>query len=153
MLPLAALLAALQVAEPVAPPPPPPAAPVVQAVRVSSGRLPPVVDGRLDDTIWVGASGAAITDLLQRDPDEGAPASERSEVRLVYDGDALYVSARLFDAEPQRIVRRLARRDASTHSDEFRLLLDSYHDHRTAFEFIVNPEGVKSDVVIGEDGE
>src|SRR5437899_11318249 len=136
MLPLAALLAALQAAEPVALPPPP-AAPVVQAVRVSSGRLPPVVDGRLDDTIWVGASGAAITDLLQRDPDEGAPASERSEVRLVYDGDALYVSARLFDAEPQPIVRRLASRARSTHSDELRLLLDSYHDHRTAFAFLL----------------
>ncbi len=150
MMPMAALLAALQAVDPIAPPA---ATPVVQAVRVSSGRVSVIVDGRLDDAIWEGTSGAAITDLLQREPDEGAPASERSEVRLVYDGDALYVSARMFDAEPQRIVRRLARRDASTHSDEFRLFVDSYHDHRTAFEFIVNPEGVKSDVVIGEDGE
>ncbi len=149
-MPMAALLAALQAVDPIAPPA---ATPVVQAVRVSSGRVPVIVDGRLDDAIWEGTSGAAITDLLQREPDEGAPASERSEVRLVYDGDALYVSARMFDAEPQRIVRRLARRDASTHSDEFRLFVDSYHDHRTAFEFIVNPEGVKSDVLIGEDGE
>src|SRR5204863_65538 len=67
-------------------------------------------------------------------------------------GEPFDVGARLFDAEPGKIVRRLARRDASSHSDEFRVLLDSYHDYRTAFEFTVNAAGVHTDVLYGGDG-
>src|SRR5213083_790641 len=122
-------------------------APTVTAVRVDRA---PVVDGRLDDPDW--ALAPPITDLVQTDPDEGRPVSEPTEVRVLYDGTAVYVGARLFDSAPARIVRHLARRDASTHSDEFRVFLDSYHDRRTAFEFIVNAVGVKKDVLIGDDG-
>ena len=114
--------------------------PTVTAVRVDRA---PVVDGRLDDPEWRLAP--AVTDFRQTDPDEGAPVSEATAVRVLYDGTAVYVGARLFDSAPARIVRRLARRDASTHSDEFRVFLDSYHDRRTAFEFIVNAAGVKKD--------
>src|SRR5216117_3107416 len=121
--------------------------PTVTAVRVDRA---PVVDGRLDDPEWNLAP--AVTDFRQTDPDEGAPVSEATAVRVLYDGTAVYVGARLFDSAPARIVRRLARRDASTHSDEFRVFLDSYHDRRTAFEFIVNAAGVKRDVLIGDDG-
>ncbi len=123
-------------------------APTVTVVRVDR---PPSVDGRLDDPAWTLAS--PFPGLTQTDPDEGAPASERTDAWILYDADAVYVGARLFDAAPERIVSRLARRDASTQSDEFRLLLDSYHDHRTAFQFIVNPAGVKKDILIGNDGE
>ena len=126
----------------------PPVAPAVTAVRLVRA---PAVDGRLDDPDW--ALATPVTAFLQIDPDEGAAASESTEVRVLYDADAVYVGARLFDSKPRRIVSRLARRDASTHSDEFRLFLDSYHDHRTAFEFIVNPAGVKKDVLLGGDGE
>jgi hypothetical protein len=126
----------------------PPGAPAVTAVRLVRA---PAVDGRLDDPDW--ALATPVTALLQIDPDEGTAASESTEVRVLYDADAIYVGARLFDSESRRIVSRLARRDASTHSDEFRLFLDSYHDHRTAFEFIVNPAGVKKDVLLGGDGE
>ena len=121
----------------------------VTAVRVEPAARPSL-DGRLDEPAW--ARAAPITRLIQRDPDEGTPSSEAVDVRFLYDADALFVAARLYDSEPRRIVSRLARRDASTHSDEFRLFLDSHHDHRTAFEFIVNPAGVKSDVLIGGDG-
>jgi len=102
-------------------------APTVTAVRVDRA---PVVDGRLDDPDW--ALAPPITDLVQTDPDEGRPVSEPTEVRVLYDATAVYVGARLFDTAPARIVRRLARRDASTHSDEFRVFLDSYYDRRTA---------------------
>src|SRR5437773_615809 len=122
--------------------------PTITAVRVDRA---PVVDGRLDDPVWNLAP--AVTDFRQTDPDEGAPVSEATAVRVLYDGTAVYVGARLFDSAPARIVRRLARRDASTHSDEFRVFLDSYHDRRTAFEFIVNAAGVKKDVLIGDDGD
>src|SRR5213595_2579892 len=122
--------------------------PTITAVRVDRA---PVVDGRLDDPVWNLAP--AVTDFRQTDPDEGAPVSEATAVHVLYDGTAVYVGARLFDSTPARIVRRLARRDASTHSDEFRVFLDSYHDRRTAFEFIVNAAGVKKDVLIGDDGD
>jgi hypothetical protein len=92
--------------------------PTVRAVRVDRA---PSVDGRLDDAAWRLAQ--PITALTQTDPEEGAPASERTDVRIIYDGDAVYVGARLFESNRQRITSRLARRDASSHSDEFRLLL------------------------------
>ena len=132
------------------------------ALRHVDGRVPPTVtavavdrplslDGRLDEPAW--ALARPITGLIQSDPSEGAAASESTEVRVLYGADALYVGARLFDSAPDRIVSRLGRRDAKTQSDEFRLLLDSYHDHQTAFEFIVNPAGVKKDVLLGGDGK
>ena len=121
----------------------------VTAVRVAPGSRP-VLDGRLDDAAW--ALATPIGGLMQRDPQEGAPATEQVDVRMLYDAEALYIGARLFDSAPQAIIRRLGRRDANTHSDEFRVLLDSYHDRRTAFEFIVNAAGVKRDVLLGDDG-
>ena len=121
----------------------------VTAARVAPASRP-ALDGRLDDPAWTLAT--PIGGLMQRDPQEGAPATERVEVRMLYDAEALFIGARLFDSSPQGIIRRLGRRDANTHSDEFRVLLDSYHDRRTAFEFIVNAAGVKRDVLLGDDG-
>ena len=122
---------------------------VVTAVRVTVAARP-VIDGRIDEASW--ATATPITGLFQRDPEEGAPATERVEVRFLYDADALYVGARLFDSAPRDIIARLGRRDVNTHSDEFRVLLDSYHDRRTAFAFIVNASGVKRDALLGDDG-
>ena len=121
--------------------------PSIVAVRVAR---PPVLDGRLDDAAWQAAT--PLTDLRQSDPQEGKPVSESTEVRVVYDRDALYIGARLFDREPARIARQLGRRDAFTQSDDFRVLIDSYHDHRSAFRFDVTPLGVKHDLVFGDDG-
>src|SRR2546422_107518 len=122
--------------------------PMVTAVRVQRA---PVLDGKLDDPAWRLAT-APITDFRQIDPDEGKPASESTAVLVVYDDHAIYVGARLFDSEPRRIAKRLVRRDADSQSDEFRVLFDSYHDHRTAYRFVVNPAGVKSDLFWGDDG-
>lgn len=120
--------------------------PVATAVRVAR---PPALDGRLDDPAW--ASATPLTEFTQLDPDEGQPVSERTEVRLVYTADALYIGARLYDREPARIEKRLGRRDSFVPSDEFAVILDSYHDHRTSFHFHVNPAGVKRDWVAGDD--
>src|SRR5260370_15666146 len=122
--------------------------PVATAVRVDRA---PVIDGHLDDPGWLLAM--PVTHFLQTDPEEGKSVSESTEVRILYDANALYVGARLFDREPGRIMRRLGRRDAQPPSDDFRVLLDSYHDHRTAFRFTVNAAGVKGDVLFGADGE
>jgi uncharacterized protein DUF5916 len=124
-------------------------APTVTTVRV--GLAPISLDGRLNEPDWMLVQ--PVTDLRQVDPDEGAVVSESTEVRILYDADAVYVGARLFDREPGKIIRRLARRDASTHSDEFTVYIDSYHDHRTAVRFSVNPAGVKGDQLEGADGE
>jgi len=121
----------------------------VTVVRVAAGARP-VLDGRLNEPAW--ASATPITQLIQRDPNEGAPSTEATEVRVLYDADALYIGARLFDSAPRAIITRLGRRDVNTHSDELRVLLDSYHDRRTAFEFIVNAAGVKRDALLGDDG-
>ena len=122
--------------------------PVVTAVRIDR---PPTIDGRLDDPVW--ALAPPVTQFLQTDPEEGKPVSEATEVRVLYDAEAIYVGARLFDREPRRIIRRLGRRDAQPPSDDFRVLFDSYHDHRTAFRFTLNPAGVKGDVLFGGDGD
>ena len=112
--------------------------PVTRAVRTSS---PIRLDGRLDDAAWASAPVTPI--FTQIDPLEGQPASQRTEVRVLYDDDALYVGVRLYDTGP--ITARLGRRDMPLgDSDWFGVMIDSYHDHRTAFGFDVNPAGVRA---------
>lgn len=124
------------------------AVPTVSAVRVERA---PVVDGRLDDPAW--RSARIVTGLVQSDPDEGRAVSESTEVRIVYDAGAIYIGARLFDRRPDAIVRLLGRRDAATPTDEFQLMLDTYHDRRTSFLFAVSSAGVQRDAVAGDDGD
>jgi len=119
----------------------------MEAVRAAPGTIR--VDGRLDEAAWAAAQPA--TGFRQQSPHDGDPATERTEVRILYDDDAVYVGARMFDSEPSRIVARLGRRDAGTQSDLFEVDFDSYHDHRTSFQFYVNPLGVKQDRVASND--
>ncbi len=107
------------------------------------------IDGVLDEAVWQDAPAAS--DFRQRDPEEGRPASETTELRVVYDDDALYVGFRLFDREAARIVRRLSRRDEGADADEVRLYLDPHLDHRTGVEFRVTAAGVQCDSVIFND--
>ena len=122
------------------------AAPRARAVRTSE---PISLDGRLDESIWSAAP--PIRDFTQLDPEEGAPASQPTEVRIAYDDESLYVGALLHDSGA--IITRLARRDASlAESDVFVVVLDSYHDHRTAYRFATNPSGMKQDELISSGG-
>jgi hypothetical protein len=113
-------------------------APAAQAMRTSE---PIRVDGILDEEAWGRAT--PVTEFTQMVPDEGRPASERTEVRILFDSDALYVGARMYDS--QRPTTRLGRRDAGLPTDWLTVIFDSYHDHRTAFGFEVNPSGVRRD--------
>ena len=122
------------------------AVPVVQATRATS---PIVVDGRLDDEIWVRA--LAATEFIQREPDEGKPATEATELRVAYDEHALYVGVRLRDREPRRIARQLARRDQDAEADSFMVLFDPHHDHLTGAYFAVSAAGVQQDSTIFND--
>ena len=117
-------------------------APTVAAVPISTA---PVIDGRLDDDAWLGAP--VISAFTQRDPDEGSPGTERTDVRVVYDDVAMYVGARLYDRQPA--TTRLGRRDMDlSSSDWFRVSFDSYFDRRTAYRFDVNPSGVRRDAIL-----
>ncbi len=120
--------------------------PTVIAVRI---QRPPSLDGRLDDDAWRAAAPAR--GFRQIDPTEGAAATESTLVYLVYDDAAIYVGLRLFDDEPGRVLPRLGRRDDDLQSDIVYVDFDSYHDHRTAFEFGVNPAGVKTDDITSND--
>ncbi len=124
--------------------------PLARATRAIGARGSIRVDGKLDDAIWAQAS--PVTEFTQSVPHEGDPATERTEVRIAYDEGAVYIGARMLDSQPGGIRGQLARRDADTESDRFEVALDSYHDHNTAFVFSVNPSGVKTDRVAGNDG-
>jgi hypothetical protein len=143
-------------------PPPSPAAVALDTGRLrhANGRVPPVatarrvataphVDGRLDDAVW--AEAEPVTALVQNEPQEGQPVSEATEVRIVYDDDAIYVGARMYDREPHLVRAELSRRDNSSAADFIRVAFDSYLDHRSAFSFEVNPSGVRSDVRTAND--
>jgi hypothetical protein len=120
--------------------------PVLQAVRATEAI---VIDGRLDEEIWTRAPAA--TGFTQRDPDEGQPATEPTELRVAYDDYALYVGARLHDGEPGRISRQLSRRDRHVEADRFAVFLDAHHDHVTGAVFEVSAAGVQSDKIIFND--
>ncbi len=124
--------------------------PVPMSVRATRAALPPVIDGRDDDAVW--AQAPVIDQFLEARPTEGAPPRLRTEARVAYDAHNLYVFVRSFDPHPDSIVSLLSRRDDQTASDHITLLIDSYHDRRTGFEFSVNPAGVKSDYAIYNDG-
>jgi hypothetical protein len=120
--------------------------PTLRAVRVTSA---PVIDGRLSDEAWAHAPVA--DHFRQRDPDEGQPATERTEIRVLYDDDALYVGARLYDTEPARISRRLTARDEHPDADSVTIFLDPRHDHRTGVTFTVTAAGSQYDSVLSND--
>jgi hypothetical protein len=114
------------------------------SVRAVERTEPIVLDGRLDESIW--RTAPAATDFVQYDPHEGQPATQRTEVRFVHDGEALWIGARMFDTEGAAgVVTRLARRDQDTESDYLQLVLDTYHDHTGRTVLTVNPSGVKAD--------
>jgi hypothetical protein len=101
------------------------------------------LDGDFGEAVWARAT--PITEFVQRDPKEGAPPSFKTEARVAYDRSYLYVAVRALDADPGRIVGIRTRRDSQSPSDWIRVVIDSYHDRRTAYEFAVNPAGVKQD--------
>jgi hypothetical protein len=104
------------------------------------------LDGRLDDAAWAHAEVA--TGFVQQRPTPGEAATQRTEARILFARDAVYIGMRMWDSAPDSIATQLARRDATgLHSDWAHVLIDSYHDRRTAFRFSVNPSGVKRDVM------
>ncbi len=110
---------------------------------------PPKIDGYLDDSCWTVAR--PVNDFVQQWPIEGAPPSEETEVRIVYDDRSIYFCFICYDNEPDKIEAVLSPRDGLHSSDEVQILIDSFFDRRTAFRFGVNALNVKEDLLYTED--
>jgi len=117
---------------------------IAQAVRVDR---PPRLDGTLDDSLWQQA--ASITDFRQREPHEGQPASERTEVRVLYSRSDVYFGIVCHDSVPDGIAATQLRRDVTQELDDyFEIVIDSRHDRRNAYVFQINPLGTQRDALI-----
>ena len=121
-------------------------APTVRATRVTGSIS---VDGKLDEPAW--ATATPVSDFIQRDPKEGTPASEKTEVRVLIGDDALYIGARMTD-KPANIRPRLSRRDEPVEGDVFAVSFDSRHDHNSAYYFRVTAGGAVRDAAVGSQG-
>ncbi|MBI2537177.1 MAG: carbohydrate binding family 9 domain-containing protein, partial [Gemmatimonadetes bacterium] len=112
---------------------------------------PPVIDGKDLDQVWRDAQ--RITEFREFQPHEDGEPRFGTEARVAYDPHNFYVFVRMFEPHPDSILRLMARRDVRTASDQLKIMIDSYRDRRTGYEFAVNPAGVKRDYAIYNDGE
>lgn len=125
------------------------AAQSLEAVRLTGPS--PRLDGRLTEDVW--RTAPAAKDFLQREPTEGAPALDRTEVRLAYDESALWIGARMFSRNPADIRALVTRRDREGSSEQIIISLDTHRDRRTAYTFAVTPAGVLIDYFHDGDSE
>ncbi|MCA9738436.1 MAG: DUF5916 domain-containing protein [Gemmatimonadota bacterium] len=124
-----------------------PAAPVLHAVRIAEA---PTIDGVLDEPFWAGI--APVTDFRQREPVDGASASEPSEVRVAFTETALYFGLVLRDSDPANIRRSILHREGRIDQDDRVIIaLDTYHDRRNAYIFELNPFGTQGDALISDE--
>ena len=105
----------------------------------------PIIDGVLDDSCW--KTGEWAGDFTQWIPHEGAKPSQATQIKILYDDKNVYVAIRAFDSEPEKIIRKAGRRD-EFNGDVVGINFDSYHDHRTGFEFDLTAAGQKIDLIL-----
>jgi hypothetical protein len=128
-----------------------------ESARISAEATPvdhgPKLDGTLNDPLWQSAK--PITEFRQREPHEGEPPTEKTEVRILYTRHAVYFGIYCYDSEPSRIIATELRRDVSQDLDDhFEILIDSNHNRRGAYVFEVNPLGTQNDgLVVEEQGD
>jgi len=124
--------------------PPTPTLPPPRIANAQPRSTPIVLDARLDEAAWQAVQ--PLTDFTQSQPNEGEPATQRTEIRFLTDDDYLYIGARMFDTEGASGVRtRLARRDQDPGTDYIHFVFDTFHDHLGRVIIRVNPSGVKLD--------
>ena len=119
----------------------------IRAVRVNSDGFE--LDGKLNDEMWRFAE--FVSDFLQKEPNEGAPPQEKTEVGFLYDDHALYVGAWMHSDNPKQIRALVTRRDKEGSSEQLIVSLDTYRDRRTAYSFGVTAAGVRIDYYHPED--
>jgi hypothetical protein len=120
----------------------------LQAIPISE---PIVLDGRLDEPAW--ARAPIGTDFVQREPDTGQPASERTEIRVVYTPQTLYIAINALDTEPDKVIAKEMQRDEPLWRDDaVDILLDTFDDDRNAYLFETNANGARTDALITDEG-
>ena len=123
--------------------------PSIRAVRVDSV---PEFDGIVNESLWEAVPPA--TGFIQQNPDEGAPSTERTEVRIAFDDANMYFGIICFDSQPENIVVTQNRRDGSLiDTDSIQLLIDTYNDGQNAFVFGTSPTGVEFDAQVTKAGQ
>jgi hypothetical protein len=141
-----------------------PAPPVPPAVvsRDEAGRVtlratriaePLVLDGKLDEEVY--ARVPAVSDFLQQEPNEGEPATEKTEAWVFFDDENVYVSARCWDSHPERMIINEMRRDNFNifQNENVTLVFDTFYDRRNGFFFQTNPLGALRDQAVGDEGQ
>ncbi len=118
-------------------------APASAQIVAQRAERAPKVDGKLDDAAWQNA--AWVSEFVQREPQQGQPASERTEVAFFYDDDALYIGARMHSSDPNGVRALVTRRDREESSEQLLISFDTYRDGRTAYTFAVTAAGVRID--------
>jgi hypothetical protein len=110
-----------------------------------------IVDGKLDEPDW--QSAAIATGFLQSEPHTGSPATENTEVRVLYDADRLYIGAYMHDSDPSKLIVNDLRKDfAEDQQDDFEVILDTFHDRTNGYVFITNLAGARSDRQVANEG-
>ncbi|MFC2170128.1 DUF5916 domain-containing protein [Acidobacteriota bacterium] len=123
---------------------------LTKALRVE---VSPEIDGYLEMGIWENAPVA--THFIQKQPAEGKPATEDTEVRFLYDEEKLYIGVMCFDSEPAKIIAHEKKRDSRGiyDNDHIQIMLDTFHDRRNGYVFVVNPLGAKLDLQVRKEGK
>ncbi len=122
--------------------------PILEATRVPDGQSVRV-DGQLDEPVWAAAT--PITEMRQRDPDNGAPATEKSDIRIVFDAKRLYIGAKLYDSHPDDLHGNTMQRDQGFNADDrFIVTIDPFLNGRTGYMFQTNPVGALSDGLVSQ---
>lgn len=104
------------------------------------------LDARLDEAAWAAAT--PVTEFRQHDPRDGEPATERTEIRFLFDDGALYIGAKMYDRLGRDgVTTTVVRRDNHFNSDFIELVIDSYHDHLSRAFFYINPSGSRQDLL------
>ena len=128
----------------------PPRGPVAPTVRAVPGTIR--IDGRLDEALY--STTDAIGSFVQQEPDEGKPATEKTEAWIFFDDDMIYVAARCWESRPERRVANEMRRDTNQlrQNDTFAVLFDTFHDRRNGYLFTANAIGGLGDSQITDEG-
>jgi hypothetical protein len=122
-------------------------------IEIYRADQPPTIDGILDDEIWKHAT--LVNDFLQRLPHEGAPASEKTEVRMAYTSTSLYIAFDAYDTKPDQMVATVMKRDDPdvVQNEQFAFAIDSYNDGRSGYWFSTNPLGARVDAQFANEGD
>ena len=118
------------------------------ALKVSNA---PKIDGKLDDEAWTNAPFAK--NFIERNPNNGTPEPDnlKTEVRILYDDVGIYIAAKMYDTEPNKIAKEWVERDDVGNDDLFGIVINGYNDKQQGLEFIVMPTGVQFDAKMTTD--